>query len=78
MTTLTDGILKKLTTSKWGAYATVMKTTAMTLCFTAAEYGCSAWARSAHAKQANVTRNEACRLVTECLKPTAIEKTFSY
>ena len=40
------------------------------LSFSAAEYLCPVWDRSAHASHLDPFLNESCRLITACLKPT--------
>ena len=45
---------------------------ALALCYSAAEYACPVWERSAQAKKLNATLNETCRMITGCLKPTNI------
>ena len=70
-----NDILRKLTTSKWGASPPVLSTTALVLSFSAAKYACPVWERSAakyacHACHLDPSLNEFCRLITGCLKPT--------
>ena len=48
----------------------VLCTTALELSFSAAEYACPVWERSAHACHLDPVLNESCRLITGCLKPT--------
>ena len=57
-------------TSKWGATPTTLRSSALALCYSAAEYACSVWERSTHAKKLDATLNETCRMITGCLKPT--------
>ena len=64
-------IIRKLRNSKWGATPTTLRSTALALCYSAAEYACPVWERSTHAKKRNATLNETCRLITGCLKPTS-------
>ena len=49
---------------------TTLRTSALALCYSAAEYACPVWERSAHAKKLNATLNETCRMIKGCLKPT--------
>ena len=60
----------KLRTSKWGATPTTLRSSALALCYSAAEYACPVWERSTHAKKLDATLNETCRMITGCLKPT--------
>ena len=65
-----NNIIRKLRTSKWGATPTTLRSSALALCYSAAEYACSVWERSTHAKKLDATLNETCRMITGCLKPT--------
>ena len=51
---------------------TTLRSSALALCYSAAEYACPVWERSTHAKKLNATLNETCRMITGCLKPTNI------
>lgn len=37
---------------------------------------CEVWGRSTHVKKIDTALNEACRIVTGCLKDTPIEKVY--
>ena len=65
-----NNIIRKLRNSKWGATPTTLRSSALALCYSAAEYACPVWERSTHAKKLNATLNETCRMITGCLKPT--------
>ena len=65
-----NNIIRKLRTSKWGATPTTFRSSALALCYSAAEYACPVWERSTHAKKRYATLNETCRMITGCLKPT--------
>ena len=65
-----NNIIRKLRTSKWGATTTTLRSSALALCYSAAEYACPVWELSIHAKKLDVTLNETCRMITGCLKPT--------
>ena len=65
-----NNIIRKLRNSKWGATPTTLRSSALALCYSAAEYACPVWERSTHAKKLNTTLNETCRMITGCLKPT--------
>ena len=64
-----NNIIRKLRTSKWGATPTTLRSSALALCYSAAEYACPVWERSTHAKKLDATLNETCRMITGCLKP---------
>ena len=68
-----NNILRKLTTSKWGATPHVLRTSALALSYSAAKYACSVWEQSAHAKRLDPVLNESCRLITGFLKPTHVD-----
>ena len=68
-----NNLLRKLSNSKWGANASTIRTTALTLCYYVAEYAAPVWTRSSHARKLNPELNSACRAVTGCLKPTNVE-----
>ena len=63
-------IIRKLRNSRWGATPTTLRSSALALCCSAAEYACPVSERSSHAKNLNATLNETCRMITGCLKPT--------
>ena len=71
-----NNILRKLSISKWGANASIIRTTALALCYSVAEYAAPVWARSSHAQKLNTELNSACRAVTGCLKPTNVEDLY--
>ena len=59
-----NNILRKLTTSKWGATPHVLRTSALALSYSVADYACPVWKRSAHAKRPDPVLNESFRLIT--------------
>ena len=68
-----NNLLRKLSNSKWGANASTIRTTALALCYSVAEYAAPVWARSSHAQKLNPELNSACRAFTGCLKPSNVE-----
>ena len=56
-----NNILRKLSNSKWGANASIIRTTALALCYSVAEYAVPVWARSSHAQKLNPELSSACR-----------------
>ena len=62
--------MRKLTNSKWGCTPHTLRTSTLALCYTAAEYACPVWSRSVHAIKLDPALNNACRIITGCLKPT--------
>ena len=65
-----NNLVKKLATSKWGADPHTLRSTALALCYSTAEYCAPVWCRSAHAKKIDPLLNEVCRTITGTLKPT--------
>ena len=74
--TTRNNLLKKLANSKWGTNARTIRTTALALCYSTAEYAAPVWARSCHANKLNPVLNQACRSITGCLKPTNVEDLY--
>lgn len=71
-----NNLLRRLSSTNWGANPTVMRTTGLALCFSAGEYACPVWARSAHTREVDAELNDTCRIVTGCLKPTPVGMLF--
>ena len=71
-----NNLLRKLSNSKWGANASTIRTTALAVCYSVAEYASPVWARSYHAHKLNPELNSACRAVTGCMKPTNVEDLY--
>ena len=71
-----NNILSKLTGTTWGANPQTLKSTALALCYSAAEYACPAWERSTHAKKINTALNTCCRQITGCLRPTPADNLY--
>ena len=59
-----NNILCQLTCSQWGSNPYTLRTSALALCFSAAEYECPVWTRSAHARLVHSVLNDS------CFKPT--------
>ena len=69
-----NNILRKLVGSFWGARPHTLRTSAMALCNSVAEYAGSVWFQSAHVNRVDVALNESCRIITGCLKPIPVDK----
>ncbi|CAJ1061372.1 Hypp2004 [Xyrichtys novacula] len=67
-----NNILRKLVNSKWGTDTPTIRATAIVLCISTAEYACSSWSRSRHTKLVDTALNDACRIITGCVKSTPI------
>ena len=71
-----NNLLKKLANSRWGTNARTIRTTALALCYSTAEYAALVWERSAYAHLLNPELNQACRAITGCLRPTNVENLY--
>ena len=71
-----NNLLKKLSNSKWGCNASTIRTIALALSYSAAEYACPVWARSPHASKLDPELNDACRSITGCLRQTNVEELY--
>ena len=71
-----NNLLKKLANSRWGTNARAIRTTALALCYSTAEYAAPVWERSAYAHLLNPELNQAYRAITGCLKPTNVENLY--
>ena len=71
-----NNVLRKLANSKWGTHPSTIKTTALALCYSTAEYACPVRERSARAHKVDPVLNDACRAITGCLQPTNVENLY--
>ena len=65
-----DALLRRLAGSGWGAGAKTLRTAALSLVYSTAEYCAPVWCRSAHTWLIDSVLNDALRIVTGCLRPT--------
>ena len=65
--------LRLLAGSTRGAHASVLRTSALGLVYSAAEYAAPAWCRSTHTEKLDVALNKTLRIISGCLKPTSRE-----
>lgn len=72
-----NNLLQKLANSSWGTNPQTLKTTAMALCYSTAEYCAPVWARSCHATTVDPELNRACRIITGNLKSTPLPALYS-
>ena len=63
--------IKTLTNTRWGADAKTIRTTALALTFSDAEYASPVWCRSTHASKVAPALST-CRAINGCLKPTNV------
>ena len=71
-----NSLLKKLANSSWGTNARTIRTTAVALCYSTAEYAAPVRERSAYTHLLNLELNQACRAITGCLMPTNVENLY--
>ena len=71
-----NNLLKKLANSRWGTNARTIRTTALALCYSTAEYAAPVWERTAYAHLLNPELDHACRAITGCLRPTNVENLY--
>ncbi|KAJ4918422.1 hypothetical protein JOQ06_004167 [Pogonophryne albipinna] len=71
-----NNIIRKLTGTTWGANPQTLKSTALALCYSAAEYACPVWERAAHAKKLDPALNASCRIITGYLKSTPTDRLY--
>ncbi len=69
-----NGLLRCLAGSSWGAYTSTLRTGALALVYSAAEYASPVWCRSVHTQKLDTSLNDTMRIVTGCMRPT--ETTF--
>ena len=67
-----NSLLGKLTNTQWGANPSTLRTTALALSYSTAEYASAVWARSTHAKKVDPELNNACRIITGQLRSTPL------
>jgi len=69
-----NNLLMKLAGSTWGASANtaLLRSSALALCYSAAEYCAPVWSRSAHTSQVDVQLNSTMRLIPGTLRSTPL------
>ena len=65
-------LLMKLTGSTWGISANTLQSSALVLCYSAAEYNAPVRSRSAHTSQVDVQLNSTMRLISGILRSTPL------
>ena len=63
-------LLRRLVGSGWGADAKTVRTPALFVVYSTAEYCAPVWCRSAHTRLIDSVLNDALCIVTGCLRPT--------
>ena len=67
-----NNLLSKLAGSSWGARASTLRTSALAICYSAAEYCAPVWSRSSHTNLIDSQLNETMRIITGTLRPTPL------
>jgi len=65
-----NNLLSKLAGSSWGAQASTLRTSALAICYSVAEYCAPVWSRSSHTNLIDSQLNETMRIITGTLRPT--------
>ena len=63
-------LLSKHAGTTWGTFPHTLRTSALALVYSTAEYGTRVWSRSAYKKLSDISINSALRTITGCFKPT--------
>ena len=71
-----NNIISRLTGTNWGASPATLRSSALALCYSSAEYACAVWERSTHARKINPALNATCRLITGCLRTTTRDSLY--
>ena len=71
-----NSLLSSLACSSWGADPKTLRSSALALVYSSAEYCSPAWSRSCHASRVDVELNRACRTVTGNLKSTPLPSLY--
>ncbi|VEN43210.1 unnamed protein product [Callosobruchus maculatus] len=67
-----NNIIHKLCGTTWGANATTLRISALSLVYSTAEYCAPVWLNSPHAKMIDTKLNETMRIISGCLKTTPL------
>jgi len=67
-----NNLLSKLAGSSWGAQASTLRTSALAICYSAAEYCAPVWSRSSHTNLIDSQLNETKQIITGTLQPTPL------
>ena len=69
-----SALIRKLVGTGWGASPSTLRTSALALVYTPAEYCAPTWSRSRHTSLLDVSLNCTIRIITGCLQPTLVEQ----
>ncbi|KAI5742795.1 hypothetical protein M8J77_011427 [Diaphorina citri] len=68
-----NNLIQKLTNTSWGAKASCLRTSALSLVYSTAEYASPVWLQSCHTHKIDVQINSAMRLITGTVRSTPTE-----
>ena len=71
-----NNLLDKLANTSWETDPMTIKTSALALCYSTAEYCAPVWTRFCHAAKVDVELNHTCRTITGNLKPTPLSSLY--
>jgi len=69
-----NNLIVKLTGTSWGASASTVRTSALALCYSVAEYCCPVWVRSSYTNLIDTELHRAMRLISGCLQSTQLSR----
>jgi len=67
-----NNLVVKLAGTSWGASASTLRTSALALCYSVAEYCCPVWARSSCTNVIETQLHSSMCLISGCLQPTQL------
>jgi len=62
--------------STWGANANTLRSSALALCYSAAEYCAPVWSHCAHTNQVDVQLNSTMRLISSCVSVPYLSRAY--
>jgi len=65
-----NNIIQKVAGSSWGASTSTLRTSALALVYSAAEYACSVWLNSSHCNKIDVQLNHSMKIIPGAVKST--------
>ena len=71
-----NNLISKLANTSWGTNQETLRTSALALCYSTAEYCSPVWSRSCHAKKVDPELNKACRTITGNLRQTPLQTVY--
>jgi len=67
-----NNVIIKLAGTSWCASASTLRTSALVLCYSVAEYCCPVWARCSYTNLIDTQLHSSMRLISGCLQPTQL------